>query len=118
MCLILIASRLHPDYPLIIAANRDEALAAINAVHEERGEWPALLLVDYHLDNKVTGLEIIEALRAAVGHAIPAAIVTADHSEAVAAQVREAGHMLLRKPVKPAALRALVNRVLSRRSAA
>jgi len=102
----------------IIAANRDEALAAINAVHEERGEWPALLLVDYHLDNKVTGLEIIEALRAAVGHAIPAAIVTADHSEAVAAQVREAGHTLLRKPVKPAALRALVNRVLSRRSAA
>ena len=32
--------------------------------------------------------------------------------------VREAGHTLLRKPVKPAALRALVNRVLSRRSAA
>jgi CheY-like chemotaxis protein/anti-sigma regulatory factor (Ser/Thr protein kinase) len=102
----------------IIAANRDEALAAINAVHAERGEWPALLLVDYHLDNKVTGLEIIEALRAASGHAIPAAIVTADHGEAVAAQVREAGHTLLRKPVKPAALRALVNRVLSRRSAA
>ena len=29
-----------------------------------------------------------------------------------------AGHTLLRKPVKPAALRALVNCVLSRRSAA
>ena len=83
-----------------------------------RKAWPALLLVDYHLDNKVTGLEIIEALRSAAGQAIPAAIVTADHSDEVAELIREAGHTLLRKPVKPAALRALVNRVLSRRSAA
>ncbi len=102
----------------LTATNRDEALATMAALHAERGEWPALLLVDYHLDHKVTGLEIIEALRSAAGHAIPAAIVTADHSEEVAARVSEAGHTLLRKPVKPAALRALVNRILSRRSAA
>ena len=102
----------------LTATSREEALAAMTALHAERGDWPALLLVDYHLDHRVTGLEIIEALRNAAGHAIPAAIVTADHSDEVAEQVSEAGHTLLRKPVKPAALRALVNRVLSRRSAA
>ena len=102
----------------VTASNREEALAALHSLHAERGDWPALLLVDYHLDNRVTGLEIIEALREAAGSGIPAAIVTADHSEEVADAVREAGHTLLRKPVKPAALRALVNRVLSRRSAA
>ena len=100
------------------AGDLDEAVAALERLHAERGQWPALLLVDYHLDNKVTGLEIIEALRSAAEQAIPAAIVTADHSDEVAELIREAGHTLLRKPVKPAALRALVNRVLSRRSAA
>ena len=101
-----------------IASNRDEALAELARLHEERGDWPALLLVDYHLDHKVTGLEIIDALRSAAGQPIPAAIVTADHTDEVALRVGEAGHTLLRKPVRPAALRALVNRVLSRRSAA
>jgi Na+/proline symporter/signal transduction histidine kinase len=100
------------------ATNREEALAEMARLHAERGDWPALLLVDYHLDHDVTGLEIIEALRSESGSLIPAAIVTADHSDDVAAKVREAGHTLLHKPVKPAALRALVNRALSRRSAA
>ena len=45
-------------------------------------------------------------------------IVTADHSDTVAAAVGDAGHAILHKPVKPAALRALLNRILSRRSVA
>ena len=101
-----------------VASNLDEALAEMNRLHGERGQWPALLLVDYHLDRRVTGLEVIEAVRARAGESIPAAIVTADHSAEVADRVRSAGHKLLYKPVKPAALRALINRSLSRRAAA
>jgi len=41
-------------------------------------------------------------------------VLTADYSEEVAAAVRRAGHALLHKPVKPAALRALVTRIIGR----
>ncbi len=101
-----------------VATNRDEALAEMQRVHEASGNWPALLLVDYHLDNKTTGLEVIIALREFSGVNLPAVILTADHSDKVAHLVRLGGHVLLHKPVKPAALRALINRILSRRAAA
>jgi Na+/proline symporter/signal transduction histidine kinase/ActR/RegA family two-component response regulator len=101
-----------------VASNLDEALAELDRVHAERGRWPALLLVDYHLAHKVTGLEVIAAIHARTGEEIPAAVVTADHSAEVADRVRSAGHKILYKPIKPAALRALVNSSLSRRAAA
>ena len=102
----------------VVATGREGAIAAMQRVHEELGQWPALLLVDYHLDDDDTGLEVIAALRERAGVDLPAAILTADHTDDVAAQVDSAGHTLLNKPVKPAALRALINRILSRRVAA
>ena len=102
----------------LVAINREEALAAAESARREHGDWPALLLVDYHLEYSVTGLEVIEALRERSGQDLPAAILTADHTDAVAELVRDAGHTLLHKPVKPAALRALINRILSRRAVA
>ena len=102
----------------LVASNTDEALAAASRARAEQGCWPALLLVDYHLDDGVTGLDVIEALRERSGQDLPAAILTADHTDVVAELVRDAGHALLHKPVKPAALRALINRILSRRVAA
>ena len=74
--------------------------------------------MDYHLDDKVIGLDVIVALRAASGIELPAVILTADYSKEVSEVVRAAGHALLHKPVKPAALRALINRILSRRFSA
>ena len=76
------------------------------------------MLVDYHLNDGDTGLAAIAALREQSGRELPAAILTADRTDEVADLVREAGVDLLHKPVKPAALRALINRTLSRRSAA
>jgi Na+/proline symporter/signal transduction histidine kinase len=102
----------------IIASNLDEAQAAMDRVHAEQKQWPALLVVDFHLNDNVTGLHVIDVLRARVGSDLPAIILTADHSEQVADRVREAGHTILRKPVRPAALRALINRILGRRAAA
>ncbi len=102
----------------VVATGREGALGAMERVHAETGQWPALLLVDYHLDDEVTGLEVIAALGEKAGVSLPAAILTADHTDEVAGQVRSAGHTLLHKPVKPAALRALINRILSRRAAA
>jgi len=96
------------------AGDLEEASRRIAALHEEAGERPAVLLVDYHLNDGVTGLEAIEAVRVMTASPVPAVILTADHSQEVADAVREAGHALLHKPVKPAALRALVTRIIAR----
>ena len=98
----------------IVARDLDEALEAISKLQAEKGCWPSLLLVDYHLDNDVTGLDIIATLRERSGEHLAAVILTADYSNEVADLVHSAGHAMLRKPVKPAALRALINRILSR----
>jgi len=99
----------------LVASTQQAALQELEKLRAERDQEPALLLVDFHLDDKVTGLEVIAALRDSAGVELPAAILTADHSTEVSERVRDAGHALLHKPVKPAALRALINRILSRR---
>jgi CheY-like chemotaxis protein len=79
---------------------------------------PELLIVDYHLDQSGDGADCVEALRQAYGVALPAVIITADRSEAVRARVLARGLMVLHKPVKPAALRSLLMRLLATRQAA
>ena len=78
------------------------ALTAIS----ESALMPNGLLVDYHLDNG-NGIEVITALRRRYGD-IPAILITADRSPAVREQAREEGIQVLHKPIKPAALRALL----------
>ena len=102
----------------LTAGNREEALAEVQRLQTEHGQPPAILLVDYHLDDDVTGIEIVEAVCARTASPVPAVILTADHSDEVNERVRAAGHPILYKPVKPAALRALVTRLLSRRRVA
>jgi CheY-like chemotaxis protein/two-component sensor histidine kinase len=83
---------------------------SLKALNNERllELWlPDLILMDYHLD-QVSGLDAIEWLHNIVGAHVPGVLVTADHSETVRALARERGIPILRKPVKPAALRSLI----------
>ncbi|MEL0028371.1 MAG: hybrid sensor histidine kinase/response regulator, partial [Perlucidibaca sp.] len=77
--------------------------------HEARAQLrrhdPVVVLADYHLADGEDGLLLLREL--AVGRA--GALVTADHTDEVAAAVKTAGLGLLRKPVKPAALRAFLS---------
>lgn len=73
---------------------------------------PALLVLDYHLDGGDTGLAVRQRLCAEFG-ALPALVITADHSEAVRQAASEAGLTLLHKPLKPLALRSAIQRLLS-----
>jgi CheY-like chemotaxis protein len=84
------------------ASNLQEAVDALAA----HAAPPDGLLVDYHLDQG-TGLEAIAALRARCGE-VPAILITADRSPAVREEARAHGIQLLNKPLKPAALRALL----------
>ncbi|NMA97387.1 MAG: response regulator [Phyllobacteriaceae bacterium] len=72
------------------------------------GWYPDLVLMDYHLD-QTSGLDAIEWLRHNVGGHLPAALVTADRSQAVRILAEERGIAVVAKPVKPAALRATIS---------
>ena len=87
------------------AAAPDEALALVRS-------WrPELLLLDYHLDNDAIGTDLLARLRDMLG-AVPAAILTADHGEAVRRDVEASAAALLYKPLKPLALKSLMARLL------
>lgn len=89
------------------AASISEALETANGMSAP----PDIILADYHLDLG-TGLAAIAAVRNRFGSNIPAIIITADHTAEVERLVREAGCAILRKPLKVAALRALMTRLL------
>ncbi len=77
-----------------------------------------VILADYHLD-RGTGVDAIEKVRAIAGQDIPALVITADHSPEVQRDLRAKGLMVLRKPLKAAALRSILTHFAQRgRSAA
>lgn len=85
------------------AAAAERALAARPA---------ALWLLDYHLDDGVTGLALHARLAARFG-ARPALVLSADATDTVRRQVADAGLGLLQKPVRPLALKSVLGRLLA-----
>jgi len=79
-----------------------------------QGMRPHLALVDFHLDEGDTGPQLMAWLRAQLSAPLPGMVISADGRPEILAQVHAAGLDYLAKPVKPAALRALLNRHLSR----
>ncbi|QIG49032.1 response regulator [Nordella sp. HKS 07] len=92
----------------IPAVSAGEALETLQSLDKT----PDLIIADYHLDQG-TGAEAIEALRRAVGHQVPAIVVTADHSAKVQAEIGGSGIAYLRKPIKTGDLFALIHNVIA-----
>jgi PAS domain S-box-containing protein len=92
---------------VLTATDTVEALASL----EQDGRPPDLVLADFHLDGIDTGLKSIAAVRARWGD-VPAVIITADYGQEVRERVRAAGLSIMRKPVKPGALRAMMSQLL------
>ncbi|RWD60223.1 MAG: response regulator, partial [Mesorhizobium sp.] len=74
---------------------------------------PDIIIADQHLDGGDLGTATIAEVRDYLGRPVPALIVTADGSEPVAKAARAAGIELMRKPLKPAQLRALLAHLLA-----
>ena len=68
---------------------------------------PDALLIDYHLDDS-DGIEIIGQLRHRFGADLTGILITADRSPRVRTDARINNIHVLHKPLKPAALRALL----------
>jgi len=79
---------------------------AVEAIVQSQAT-PSGLLVDYHL-YKGNGLDAIIELRRRFGAELPAILITADRSPHVRDAAREQDVQVLSKPLKPAALRALM----------
>jgi Na+/proline symporter/signal transduction histidine kinase len=86
----------------------DLALSLLDAQAAVARRAPDLVLADYHLQSDVDGLE---ALRLLCVDGRPGALVTADSSAALAERAKALGYPVLRKPVRPAALRALIGQL-------
>ena len=89
------------------ARNAEQALAA---------PWrPDLCILDFHLDDGLTGLDVWHQLRAQ--HAdVATVMLTADRDAALRQRLMDAGISLLYKPLKPLALRQVLQRVGSSKS--
>jgi signal transduction histidine kinase/CheY-like chemotaxis protein len=75
---------------------------------------PALILSDYRLGGGITGIAAVARLREFFGRPVPAALISGDTSQAGVADMEQSGLPVLRKPVRPAKLRALVNHLIAR----
>lgn len=96
-----------------LASNQQDAIAIL----ETQVVPIDIILADYHLDNDSTGTDAVLALRQHSGLAIPAAIITADHSDESIRLFRKLDLPLLNKPVKPAKLRVLLSFLFSEKTA-
>lgn len=81
----------------------------------DEGIRPQLALVDYHLDEGETGCELMAWLRGRLGSPLPGVVISADGRQELINSVHAAGLDYLAKPVKPAALRALISHHLRQR---
>lgn len=91
------------------ATSTDDALDMLGDT-----DWvPDIVIADQHLDGGDLGTATIGEVREYLGRPVPALIVTADGSDAVAKAARAAGIELMRKPLKPAQLRALLAHLLA-----
>jgi PAS domain S-box-containing protein len=66
------------------------------------------ILADYHLGDDVNGIELLHRLCGSQMPAPTAALISADHDADLILAARNAGYPLLHKPLRPAALRALL----------
>ena len=94
------------------AKGAGNARAAYAVLAEFEGKLD-MILADYHLD-KSDGISLIVELRRRARQNIPAILITADRSPEVADLAVAHDIHLLRKPVKPAALRAAIAHIETR----
>jgi len=93
---------------VLTARSREECQALLDG-----DARPQLALIDYHLDDGELGTDLMAWLRTRLGEPVPGVVISADARPELVAQIHAAGLDFLPKPVKPAALRALLSRHLS-----
>jgi len=76
-----------------------------------------VIVSDFQLSDTENGLDAVAAIRERKGRDIPALIVTGTEDPELIGLIKESGIRHLKKPVKPAKLRALINHLYANRRA-
>ncbi|PCI31943.1 MAG: histidine kinase [Alphaproteobacteria bacterium] len=85
-------------------------------IRKANGFIPDIILADYHLDHEETGIDILNSLQSRWHKPLPGIVISADHTEKVKKEAESQGYKFLRKPVRSAALRALItSQVITRK---
>ena len=92
---------------VITAETSDAALKELG----DSATLPDLIISDYHLSDGKTGIDAIAQLRAALGTAIPAFLMSGDVNAGPLQAAQETGFPLLHKPVEPMTLRATLMQI-------
>lgn len=79
---------------------------------ELAGRQPDLIITDLHLPGGQSGPDLVQALRARYGSAVPALLLTGDGTAEARRKAEAAGMALLGKPAMPARLRRAVEQAL------
>ncbi|MBU0902868.1 MAG: PAS domain-containing protein [Gammaproteobacteria bacterium] len=73
-----------------------------------------LLIADYHLDDDHNGVDAVAQINARRSSPLPALMITANYSNELKQQMRELGHTLMHKPVRPMKLKTAISHLLDR----
>jgi two-component system, chemotaxis family, CheB/CheR fusion protein len=96
-----------------VANDGIDALAIIKRAKIKRTKIkPALILSDYNLPKRMTGVTATSKLRGLLGHHVPVIILTGDISTAALRDIADHDCVQLNKPVKPKALLQTIARLL------
>ncbi len=71
-----------------------------------------LILADYHLDNDENGVDVVAEINRRRHDPAPVVMITANYTNELKQHIRELGHLLMNKPVKPLKLRSVLNHLL------
>lgn len=95
---------------VVTALSEDDLARQVDNYHAEAD----LLIADYHLDNDQNGVDAVARINARRASPIPAMMITANYSNELKQQIRELGHTLMHKPVRPMKLKTAMSHLLGR----
>jgi two-component system, sensor histidine kinase len=93
-------------------------IAAMNtaeALQHTEGRTPDFIIADLRLRDDETGIDAVGAVRARLGDAIPAVLISGDTAAEQLRKVSAAGLTMMHKPVKAVRLRAMLNHEFAKR---
>ncbi len=105
-------SSLLDDWGFKVVAANNERHAKKLLANSMPSIIPNLIIIDYHLDASVTGIDVVKNLQGSWNIKVPCLVITADYTEEVKNEIESQGYLLLRKPVKPMALRSLIKKLI------
>jgi len=86
-----------------------ESYSQVDEITPKSVAWADLLIVDYHLDHGLTGLQLVDSLNITC----PLLFISASNEPAVLDAIQAAHHPLLNKPIRPGHLRRVLENLVN-----